>query len=700
MPHNLRPLKPGEPPSADRFNEVIDRLNVVSGITGVYPIEVQRQAGGLQIALARQFKAWLFQIQDFEEPVPTTTDGVPYFPATRVRLDGSDEYAAHEPVDVPLFDPLAKDQPERKLHAGDWALATFNADSGRWEIIRDPTGRSAVVRFRTTATLAPTGGHGGAAAAVTRVWDGAAYQDGDSIIVEDFTIPGRWSAVNGAEGVAVKLADKDEYVILWIEHQAIFATATLSGNMTAGTAACAFTDSWQGPAGVGAAAQVYDVDGRYSGLLTGDKVLACWDDVESKYKICDGPQTSKLKWAYATADWINGPLNTSKVVCEAATGKDGASAGGGTFDVWLPRPSGSVDPNVRQGAIIGYTIDEADLRIAVTGYLDDCLGTIKIWSGSVATIPAGWQLCDGASGTPNLREKFVLGATGDSGGDSDFDGEGGNTFIGETGGLKRKLTNWEHTNFGSPLLRTFNTLQEILQTESFHTEKEDPPLDVEVSATGTGTLDGDTDYALADLYVTTEQPTPDHIDHIHLIAVASHDVEDPGNELSLDIPTTSGEAPCNAGPEIDTGPQCARGTVDVEGIEPCVYFTQTHYLTEPGQSAANGFMHPVQTGNDPPNDIPAGKSGHKHGFSGVSIDAADFDFDAHLIWGVGDYDGHDHTVQAGTLDGKLAIRDVTHNSPAGCPINEHYHDFEIDNHQEYINRVPPYFSLAYIMRVS
>lgn len=37
-------------------------------------------------------------------------------------------------------------------------------------------------------------------------------------------------------------------------------------------------------------------------------------------------------------------------------------------------------------------------------------GGIIMWSGAVATIPAGWRLCDGGSGTPNLRDRFVVGA--------------------------------------------------------------------------------------------------------------------------------------------------------------------------------------------------------------------------------------------------------------------------------------------------
>lgn len=43
-------------------------------------------------------------------------------------------------------------------------------------------------------------------------------------------------------------------------------------------------------------------------------------------------------------------------------------------------------------------------------------GAIIIWSGSVASIPSGWQLCDGTNGTPDLRDRFVVGARLDSGG--------------------------------------------------------------------------------------------------------------------------------------------------------------------------------------------------------------------------------------------------------------------------------------------
>jgi len=37
-------------------------------------------------------------------------------------------------------------------------------------------------------------------------------------------------------------------------------------------------------------------------------------------------------------------------------------------------------------------------------------GIIAIWSGALVDIPAGWVLCNGANGTPDLRSSFIQGA--------------------------------------------------------------------------------------------------------------------------------------------------------------------------------------------------------------------------------------------------------------------------------------------------
>lgn len=39
-------------------------------------------------------------------------------------------------------------------------------------------------------------------------------------------------------------------------------------------------------------------------------------------------------------------------------------------------------------------------------------GGIIMWSGTATEIPAGWALCDGGNGTPDLRGRFIVGAGG------------------------------------------------------------------------------------------------------------------------------------------------------------------------------------------------------------------------------------------------------------------------------------------------
>lgn len=50
-------------------------------------------------------------------------------------------------------------------------------------------------------------------------------------------------------------------------------------------------------------------------------------------------------------------------------------------------------------------------------------GIICLWSGAVVDIPEGWHLCDGTEETPDLRDRFIVGAGStyapdDSGGSS------------------------------------------------------------------------------------------------------------------------------------------------------------------------------------------------------------------------------------------------------------------------------------------
>jgi hypothetical protein len=78
-------------------------------------------------------------------------------------------------------------------------------------------------------------------------------------------------------------------------------------------------------------------------------------------------------------------------------------------------PTASLGTNTTQIATTAFVQQEITALTLIPA------GLITMWSGSVASIPAGWLLCNGASGTPDLRDRFVVGA--------------GSTYIpGNTGG--------------------------------------------------------------------------------------------------------------------------------------------------------------------------------------------------------------------------------------------------------------------------
>jgi hypothetical protein len=65
------------------------------------------------------------------------------------------------------------------------------------------------------------------------------------------------------------------------------------------------------------------------------------------------------------------------------------------------------------------------------------VGGIIMWSGSIATIPGGWALCNGDNGTPDLRDRFVVGAKEDDSGTAKTTVSDGGTTLTQSGGEYR-----------------------------------------------------------------------------------------------------------------------------------------------------------------------------------------------------------------------------------------------------------------------
>ena len=80
-------------------------------------------------------------------------------------------------------------------------------------------------------------------------------------------------------------------------------------------------------------------------------------------------------------------------------------------------------------------------------------GIITMWSGSANTIPTGWVLCDGENNTPDLRNRFIVGA--------------GSTYaVGATGGSASGVTGAASGNTGAAEGNTGDTTLSLSQIPS------------------------------------------------------------------------------------------------------------------------------------------------------------------------------------------------------------------------------------------
>jgi microcystin-dependent protein len=62
------------------------------------------------------------------------------------------------------------------------------------------------------------------------------------------------------------------------------------------------------------------------------------------------------------------------------------------------------------GTAVTPTAAELNLLSGKTAQSFIPAGVIVMWSGSVASIPSGWFLCNGLNGTPDLHARFIVGA--------------------------------------------------------------------------------------------------------------------------------------------------------------------------------------------------------------------------------------------------------------------------------------------------
>jgi microcystin-dependent protein len=174
-----------------------------------------------------------------------------------------------------------------------------------------------------------------------------------------------------------------------------------------------------------------------TGTLTGNRTIIV--PSSSKIYYVRNNTSGAFTVTFKTASGVGALVPQGYVLAIACDGTDCFDASevarvakaGDTMTGALLIPSG-----LASNAARALRSDEVDTKVAAAVPT----GVITMWSGSIASIPSGWNLCDGTNGTPDLRDRFVVGA--------------GSTYaVGATGGATTDSittsSNGAHTHTGA-----------------------------------------------------------------------------------------------------------------------------------------------------------------------------------------------------------------------------------------------------------
>lgn len=112
-------------------------------------------------------------------------------------------------------------------------------------------------------------------------------------------------------------------------------------------------------------------------------------------------------------DTLTGPLNGGNQTATNLVLSTGVSIENATEIVNTPiRGATGVTTNeiVVPSNGSAATMGGIPILVGETAPASFSIGMIIMWQGSVPDIPTGWSLCNGSNGTPNLQDKFVVGA--------------------------------------------------------------------------------------------------------------------------------------------------------------------------------------------------------------------------------------------------------------------------------------------------
>jgi hypothetical protein len=110
---------------------------------------------------------------------------------------------------------------------------------------------------------------------------------------------------------------------------------------------------------------------------------------------------------------VNGKIDNTNLTGSAGITYANLSLGGNIVNADINSSAGIVGSKLASLSTISPgagIIPSANLP-AVGAYIPS--GGIIMWSGSIASIPSGWILCNGSSGSPDLRNQFIVCADAD-----------------------------------------------------------------------------------------------------------------------------------------------------------------------------------------------------------------------------------------------------------------------------------------------
>lgn len=310
-----------------------------------------------------------------------------------------------------------------KVSTGD-VIAVAIASDDTYVCVSDYSDLSGVpiIRFALTATLTP-----GATANATNV------STSGSIVVDDYSSPGRWRGISGYQGLARYNASTTRYDIIWMEQIAEYVTVTLTermGQNVADVSQNATVSGYWNGVDPGSTVHVYDVPGDlYANLQNGAKIICRYDWTNGRY--VPSGFDARIFYVQAQHNW-----NTSLYFAAKFWNPSTGLAEGSEFNVDLAKATvagaNTRDPNVVKGMVLACSVDQYGTPFCIDpSAWDDPIGTIKAWwkaynsdEGNIGgqitgTYISGWARMDGTiNGTSvggsgiDMKGYFPLGKTG------------------------------------------------------------------------------------------------------------------------------------------------------------------------------------------------------------------------------------------------------------------------------------------------